>query len=130
MSNLLIRYKQFFLEFSSKYYHFLPKLFPFSIRSLTFLLNSSKYLGKEELIKLFIEKGADANAKYQENWAPLHRATYLGLDKVAGALIEKKADINVKNVEGYTGTYYFDKFLDLFFMRFNVFSVQSVQLCM
>lgn len=36
------------------------------------------FAGKDELIKLITEKGGDANAKFQENWAPLHRATYLG----------------------------------------------------
>lgn len=58
------------------------------------------FSGKPELIKLFVEKGADANAKYLENWAPLHRATYLGLDKIASALIENKANVNIQNVEG------------------------------
>jgi len=53
----------------------------------------------KEIVKLFIENGADVNAKDSSGWTPLHFARDID---IAILLIEKGADVNAKDESGST----------------------------
>jgi len=54
-------------------------------------------MGDAEIAKLLIEKGADVNAKDQDDKTPLHSASENGHLKVVDLLIKEGADVNVEN---------------------------------
>ena len=58
---------------------------------------------KAQLVRLFLEHGADVNAKGANEWTPMHYAVYYGYSiEVVKLLIEHGADVNAKNLRGDT----------------------------
>ena len=53
-----------------------------------------------ELVKYFIEKGADINKKNNEGDTPLHIAVKNKMSKIIGILLENKAKLDIPNNEG------------------------------
>lgn len=69
------------------------------------LLHFAAKQGNRELVKFLIEKGADANAKDENGYTPLHEAAFFNRPSAVEELILKKAKIDEAcNVEvnGYT----------------------------
>ncbi|KAJ9654851.1 hypothetical protein H2201_008925, partial [Coniosporium apollinis] len=57
-------------------------------------------LGKEAMVRLLLEKGADPNAKKKDGEAALHEAAWSGKEAVVRLLLEKGADPNAKKKDG------------------------------
>ena len=58
--------------------------------------------GREEIVELLTSKGADVNAKDDNQSTPLLLATSQGDMEVARLLILKGADVNAKDIWGHT----------------------------
>ncbi len=58
-------------------------------------------LGRNSIVKLLIDKGADVNYEVQ-GFTPLMIAAQEGLTSIANMLIEANADINAKTADGLT----------------------------
>ena len=59
-------------------------------------------IGYTEIIKLLLEKGADANVKVKDGSLPLTTAVLQGRTEIVKLLLEHKADANVKTSDGVT----------------------------
>ena len=69
----------------------------------TTLLHSASNSGNMELVRLFIQEGADVNAQDEDGESPLHSAMARGDNyDVARTLIENGADLSSKAVDGKT----------------------------
>ena len=64
------------------------------------LLHSAARSGKIALVKFFVSKGHDVNAKDSFGNTPLHEAAFGGNVRIVKFLISKGADVNAKNVNG------------------------------
>ena len=60
------------------------------------------YNGHTEIAVLFLAGGADADARDENGWTPLHGAAYKGHLEIVAALLAKKAAVNAKDVDGDT----------------------------
>ncbi|KAF5335644.1 hypothetical protein D9758_017769 [Tetrapyrgos nigripes] len=58
------------------------------------ILRAASYRGREEIVKLLVEKGADINAQGGQYGNALQAASYLGREEIVKLLVEKGADIN------------------------------------
>ncbi|NRB28689.1 MAG: ankyrin repeat domain-containing protein, partial [Roseibacillus sp.] len=57
----------------------------------------------KEIVELLIAKGADVNAKFEDDGStPLHLAAWKGHFETAELLIAKGADVNAKDKDGET----------------------------
>ena len=56
--------------------------------------------GTIKYVKYFLEKGEDVNAKTDDGYTALIKATITGKFEIVKLLIENKADVNVKNENG------------------------------
>jgi ankyrin repeat protein len=65
------------------------------------LHNACKYKNLE-MVKLFLEKGADVNDKDNDGWTPLHYACESGHFEIVKYLISLDVDVNAKDDEGWT----------------------------
>jgi len=64
-------------------------------------------LADEEIVRLLLDKGAQANAKdVKSGFTALHYAVRLGSKNVAELLIARGADINAKDNQGHTPLYF------------------------
>ena len=71
------------------------------------VLNTTKAsLSNVKLAKLFIEHGANVNAKGYGGNTPLHNVKHI---EIAKLLIDNKADVNAKNKSGYTPLHFVKK---------------------
>ena len=61
--------------------------------------------GHLDIVKCLIEKGADVNAKDEDEETALHLASEEGHLEIVQYLIEKGADINAKDCYGQTALY-------------------------
>ena len=66
------------------------------------LLHYAAGEGRKEIAELLIAKGADVDAKDEEEWTPLHSAAYVGNKEIVELLIAKGADLNAKDDDGKT----------------------------
>jgi len=93
-----------------------------------------------DIIRFFLERGADVDAVDNYHWTLLHKASYKGNVKVAQLLLERGANINARNKEGHTplhrvlvslvygaGAYYFDTIQLLFEHGANVDALDDAQ---
>jgi ankyrin repeat protein len=71
--------------------------------SLRLYLNSGN--GDPNVVKRFIEQGADVNIRDEYLITPLHNAIHYKHTEAAKVLISHGADVNAKNVEGNTPLY-------------------------
>lgn len=55
-----------------------------------------------DLVRSFLEKGADINARTKEGWTPLHWAAYVNSPEILQLLLEKGADSSLTTNEGKT----------------------------
>ena len=53
--------------------------------------------GKEQVVRLLLEKGADIEARDRTQQTPLHYAAYSGSEKLVRLLLEKGADIEARS---------------------------------
>jgi ankyrin repeat protein len=58
------------------------------------------------LARLLIERGADVNARQQEDFTPLHEVAITGQIEFASLLLDRGADINVRSAKGKTALTY------------------------
>ncbi|MHC4463638.1 MAG: ankyrin repeat domain-containing protein [Planctomycetota bacterium] len=58
--------------------------------------------GDIKQVRSLLSKGADVNARDEDDWAPLHYAAHYGQKEAAKVLISKAADVNAKNESGKT----------------------------
>ena len=59
--------------------------------------------GRKDIVELLIAKGADVNAKFEDDGStPLHLAAWKGHFETAELLIAKGADVNAKIEDGRT----------------------------
>ncbi|OAQ60148.1 ankyrin repeat domain-containing protein [Pochonia chlamydosporia 170] len=58
--------------------------------------------GKEELVQMLLENGADVTAKDNDGWTALHLAVALGHEGVVRVLLENGADVTAKHNDGWT----------------------------
>ena len=68
----------------------------------TTLLHLVAGLGEIDLVRFFLDRGADPNVTNKDGDTPLHVACLAGKPDVVSYLIKKKADLNVKGVNGQT----------------------------
>ena len=64
------------------------------------------FTGNTEAVRLFLAAGMDVNAKYDNGWTVLMKASYLGDTATVQALLEKGADVNAKMSNGMTALMY------------------------
>ena len=57
-------------------------------------------IGNQEIVALFIERGADVNAKDRRNVTALHSASVFGNMAAIRLLVENGADVNIQNNDG------------------------------
>jgi len=69
------------------------------------LLNAC-WLGDFKKVKQLLEKGADVNARDEDGWTALIKASYNGYEGIAELLIEYGADVNAQNKYGDTALIY------------------------
>jgi uncharacterized protein len=55
-----------------------------------------------EIVRLLLQRGADANARQEAGYTALHEAASKGLSDLARALVAAGADVSAKNDEGAT----------------------------
>ena len=60
----------------------------------------------EEVVKYFLDKGADINSKDSMQYTALHFAAMLGNERVARLLVNRNIDINAKMVSGSTALHF------------------------
>lgn len=65
-------------------------------------------MGRVEVMRYLIEKGADFNQKNNTGSTPLHAGSLNGYGECMELLIDRGADINFKNKYGYTPLNYAD----------------------
>lgn len=67
-------------------------------------LHEAIWDGKQEIVKLLLEGGANVNAPITQglDWTPLHEASRFGFNGIIDMLLEKGADINSRNTKGRT----------------------------
>ncbi|KAJ9644081.1 hypothetical protein H2199_003949 [Coniosporium tulheliwenetii] len=58
--------------------------------------------GKEAVVRLLVEKGADPRAKDKHGWTALHQAARSGKEAVVRLLLENGADLHAKDKHGET----------------------------
>lgn len=68
-------------------------------------LHLAAHHGREEVVKLLLEKGADPNVLHDDK-APIHWAAEFGHKAVVELLIEKGGDAEIKDSSGITALYY------------------------
>jgi len=54
------------------------------------------------VVKMLLERGAEANIRQQGEWTPLHEAAARGHQEMVQLLLSHGADVNAKNEEGKT----------------------------
>ncbi|XP_069971696.1 poly [ADP-ribose] polymerase tankyrase-2-like isoform X2 [Penaeus vannamei] len=69
------------------------------------LLHEAAEEGREEVVEILVEAGADVNAKGSEGRTPLHEASSSGQEGVAEILTANGADLNAKTDDGSTPLY-------------------------
>ncbi len=62
--------------------------------------------GDYNKVRLALNFGADLDAKDNQNWTPLHRASWNNHIEIARLLIDKGADVEAKNNKGLTPLYW------------------------
>ena len=67
----------------------------------------------QELIKLFINHGADLESKDKDLWTPLHWAAFFGLGQTCKTLIDAGAEIDAQDINGHTPLYHLLKSIKL-----------------
>ena len=65
------------------------------------LFYAARY-GKNEIVKLLLDRGADVNAKDSYGWTPLLYAAAHGKNEIVKLLLDRGADVNVKANDGKT----------------------------
>jgi hypothetical protein len=65
-------------------------------------LHNASRLGREELVQLLLEKGADTKAQDGNGCTALHKAPRYGHEAVAQLLLNSGAEASVKNRDGET----------------------------
>jgi ankyrin repeat protein len=65
-------------------------------------LNRASYKGRTEIVKLLLEKGADATIGDNENSQPIHTAAVAGHIDVLKILLESGVDIDTRDANGNT----------------------------
>ena len=60
-------------------------------------LHLAAVLGRHEVVRMLLERGADVNARNRWQETPLHDAAWQGHDEVVGVLLEKGADIHARD---------------------------------
>jgi len=66
------------------------------------LLQESVLSEKEDIVKLFVDKGADVNAVNTSQSTALHTAAIKGYAEIVGILISEGANVNIVDMEGST----------------------------
>jgi ankyrin repeat protein len=77
-------------------------LLEFKIDSIFTPLNMASYVGKTDIVKYLLEKGADINTKDREGSTPLQNAAAKGHFDIVKLLVEKGSDVNYKDDNGVT----------------------------
>jgi len=75
----------------SEMYNLLQELLAYAIR-----------IQHLELVKSFVEQGADVHAYAGQYWTPLHRAVWAKSIDIVKYLVSRGADVNAKDHRGYT----------------------------
>ncbi len=57
---------------------------------------------RPNIIKMFLDKGANVNKAGSDGFTPLHIAAQFGFDEIVKLLLEKGADITIKTSDGKT----------------------------
>jgi len=60
------------------------------------------YWGDEELVELFIDNGANMNARAKDGHTPLHSAVYANNIGIVRLLVARGANQELKDIEGRT----------------------------
>lgn len=68
----------------------------------TTLLHLVAGLGDMDLVRFFLDRGADPNVTNKDGDTPLHVACLAGKADVVSSLLKKKADVSIKGVNGQT----------------------------
>src|SRR4030095_116893 len=66
------------------------------------LLHKATALDRREVVVLFLNAGADANAPDADNRTALHWAAFWRRPEIAKLLIERGANVNVRAKNGFT----------------------------
>jgi hypothetical protein len=96
----LLFYHRFFLQ--KKFEYFCQKIKVMEKGFMEQGLMTAALLGHTEIVQLFLEKGADVNAKDNDGWTALMIAAEKGHSEIVQLLLEKGADVNAKDNDGVT----------------------------
>ena len=66
------------------------------------LLHCAARNNRTEIVNLLLSKGADVNARDNDNRTPLHWAAYYGNTEIVNLLLSKGADVNARDNENRT----------------------------
>jgi peptidoglycan/LPS O-acetylase OafA/YrhL len=65
-------------------------------------LGYAALFGRDEIVRLLLDQGADANRRHQDGGTPLHGAAFLGRVQIVRDLLQAGADPQVRNERGET----------------------------